>query len=158
MPSIAIKAKTGTVTSRRDGVDIVIQKSIEKGTVIETFHGGTNKRARGKQAPKEPITLSAVELKAITKNAGEKHAKELAEAKETNKKNLMNMNIQANRATGTLEGTHRVEMKKVTGKLNMVRNKLAATKLEDKHNMEVWTRTRRNETNSRQSWKISRRR
>ncbi len=102
MPSIAIKAKTGTVTSRRDGVDIVIQKSIEKGTVIETFHGN-NKRARCKHAPKERIALSAAGVEAVGKSEGEKHDRELAAAKETNASNLANMNIQANKVTRTLE-------------------------------------------------------
>jgi hypothetical protein len=51
MPAISIKGTTKNVTGKKEGANIIIQKTLEGGTLVETYEG--NKRTKGKQTPKE---------------------------------------------------------------------------------------------------------
>ena len=62
MPTLSIKGATGTVKTRREGANVVVEKTIDKAVLVET-HKGDGKRVNGKQAPGKPITLSAAEVK-----------------------------------------------------------------------------------------------
>mgnify|MGYP000727365119 CR=1 FL=1 len=121
MPMISLKETTGTTKSKRVGNTIVVEKTIEKGLLKET-HQEPGRRVTGKQSAKELVTLSAKEIKALTKEAE-------AKGDEKTKKQLMNMNIAANKVTGKMEASHRAAMKTVSDKLARTetdRNKLQA--------------------------------
>ncbi len=68
MPTISIKGTTGTVKSRRQGANVIVEKTIEKGVITEA-HKGTGKRIRGKQAA--IISLSAEDAKGFENAAAE---------------------------------------------------------------------------------------
>ena len=97
MPMISIKGTTGATKSKRVGNTIVVEKTIEKGLLKET-HQEPGRRVTGKQSAKELITLSAKDIKALTRDAEGK-------GKEATKKQLMNMNLAANRAMEKMGGS-----------------------------------------------------
>ena len=114
MPAISIKGTTGTVKSRRDGANIIVEKTIEKGVITET-HKGTGKRIRGKQAA--VITLSAEDAKGF-ENAT---AEVLQDA-------YRGMNVMTNKFGATLEAKHTATMKKMTQRVKTMNSKLTAAK------------------------------
>jgi hypothetical protein len=67
MPTLSIKGATGTVKTRREGGNVVVEKTIDKAVLIET-HKGDGKRVKGKQTPGKPITLSAEDVKGFENN------------------------------------------------------------------------------------------
>jgi chromosome segregation ATPase len=107
MPAISIKGTTKNVTGRKEGTNIVIEKTIQGGTLIETYAG---KRVNGKQAPGEKIALSAIEIDKLlsgTKNELNTFANKVLD-KEVTKRNT--------------------QVKKLDDKVKTLTNKLAAVK------------------------------
>jgi hypothetical protein len=116
MPYISLKGTTGTTKTKRVGDNIIVEKTIEKGVLKET-HKEPGRRVTGKQPAKDLVKLSAAEIKAFAKDTEEKIARALKEGKETNKKQLMSMNLAANKMTERMETSHRATMKTVSDKL-----------------------------------------
>jgi hypothetical protein len=131
MPTITLKGTTGTTKSRREGRDIVIEKTIDRAVITE-IHKGDGKRVKGKQAPGKPITLSAAEMEGFENNIQERIREALREDKEETKKTVAGINEQANRFGATLEKKHQTEAKKMTTKLNVLTAKLVQTKQANK--------------------------
>jgi hypothetical protein len=107
MPAISIKGTTKNVTGRKEGSNIVIEKTIQGGTLIETYAG---KRANGKQAPGAKMALSAVEIENIL--AGNKN----------------DMNSFANKVMDKEVKKHKKETTMLDTRVKTLTNKLAAVK------------------------------
>ena len=131
MPAISIKGTTGNVKSRREGGDIIVEKTIDKGVITET-HKGEGRRVKGKQKPREVITLSAADVKGIEKDTEEKIQAALKAGKETTKRQLQLMNTETNKYGEMLEKKHKAAAKKMTAKVKTIANRLASAKQEAK--------------------------
>ncbi len=57
MPTLSIKGATGTVKTRREGGNVVVEKTIDKAVLVET-HKAEGRRVTGKQTPGKPVTLT----------------------------------------------------------------------------------------------------
>ncbi len=127
MPAISIKGTTGNVKSRREGGDIIVEKTIEKAVVTET-HQGEGKRVKGKQKPRELITLSVADVKGFEKDTAEKIKEAVKDGKEATKKQLQLMNTQTNEYGEKLEKKHKAAVKKMTIKVKQLTKQLEGVK------------------------------
>jgi hypothetical protein len=140
MPTLSIKGATGTVRTRREGSNVVVEKTIDKAILIET-HKGDGKRARGKQAPGKPITLSATEVKGFENNTEARIREALSAGTEENKKTIAAINAQANRFGAMLEKKHEAETETMKKKVQDLTNKLVAVKQAKKKQEIALTKT-----------------
>ncbi len=71
MPAISLKGTTGTIKSRRQGGDIVVEKTINKAVITET-HKGQGRRIKGKQADRSVVTLTPEEVNGFDRDTQRK--------------------------------------------------------------------------------------
>ena len=95
MPTITLKGTTGTTKATRDGRDIVVEKTIDRAVITEV-HKGEGKRAKGKQAPGKPITLSAEEMKGLENSTQERIRDAIKADVDETKRAVAGINEQAN--------------------------------------------------------------
>jgi hypothetical protein len=131
MPAITLKGTTGTIKSRQEGSNVVVEKTIDKAVITET-HKGEGKRVKGKQAPGKPITLTAAEVKGFGNNTETRIKEAVKVGKEENKKAIAALNEMANQYGATLEKKHQEESKKMTKNMNVLTAKLVQTKQTNK--------------------------
>ncbi len=139
MTAISIKGTTGNVKSRREGGDIIVEKTIEKAVVTET-HQGAGKRVKGKQKPRELITLSAADVKGLEQETAEKIKEAMKDGKEATKKQLQLMNKATNDYGEMLERKHKAAEENMAAKMETIANKLTAAKQATKETAKAKTK------------------
>ena len=138
MPTLSIKGATGTVKTRREGSNVVVEKTIDKAVLVET-HKAEGKRVTGKQTPGKPITLTAAELKGFENDTQTRIREAVKEGREENKKAISWLNEQANQYGATLEKKleaetkkHKAETKKTAARMKLLTNTVVKTKQANK--------------------------
>ena len=131
MPAITLKGATGDVKTRREGSNVIVEKTIDKAVLVETHKAG-GKRVTGKQTPGKPVTLTAADLKGFETDTQARIKEAVKVGREENKKAISWLNEQANQYGATLEKKHQAETKKMATKLNILTNKLVQTKQANK--------------------------
>ncbi len=98
--------------------DIISLKTIDRAVITE-IHKGEGKRAKGKQAPAKPITLSAEEMKGLENSTQERIREAIREDVAETKRAVAGINEQANRFAARLEQKHKKEAKKMKTQMNV---------------------------------------
>ena len=138
MPAITLKGATGDVKTRREGNNVVVEKTIDKAVLVET-HKAEGRRVKGKQTPGKPITLTAAELKGFENGTETRVREAVREGKEENKKAMSALNEQANQYGATLEKKleaetkkHKAETKKTAARMKLLTNTVIKTRQANK--------------------------
>ncbi len=138
MPTLSIKGATGTVKTRREGGNVVVEKTIDKAVLVETHKAG-GKRVTGKQTPGKPVTLTAADLKGFETDTQARIKEEVKVGREENTKAIEWLNEQANQYGATLEKKlaaeekkHKAETKKTAARMKLLTNTVVKTKQANK--------------------------
>ena len=138
MPAITLKGATGTVKTRREGSNVIVEKTIDKAVLVETHKAG-GKRVTGKQTPGKPVTLTAADLKGFETDTQARIKEAVKVGKEENKKAISWLNEQANQYGATLEKKldaetkkHKAETKKTAARMKLLTNTVVKTKQANK--------------------------
>jgi hypothetical protein len=107
MPAISIKGTTKDVRGRKEGASYVVERTIQGGTLIETY---PTKRVTGKQAPGDKVKLMTGDIEKII--AG----------------NTKELYVFANKVLDTEITKRKADVKKLDAKVKTLTQKLAATK------------------------------
>ena len=138
MPAITLKGATGDVKTRREGNNVVVEKTIDKAVLVETHKAG-GKRVTGKQTPGKPVTLTAADLKGFEADTQTRIKEAVNVGREENKKAISWLNEQANQYGATLEKKldaeekkHKAETKKTAARMKLLTNTVVKTKQANK--------------------------
>jgi hypothetical protein len=138
MPAITLKGATGDVKTRREGSNVIVEKTIDKAVLVETHKAG-GKRVTGKQTPGKPVTLTAADLKGFENDTQTRIKEAVKVGKEENKKAILWLNEQANQYGATLEKKleaetkkHKAETKKTAARMKLLTNTVVKTKQANK--------------------------